>query len=60
MIPLVVASERGPAQTMAVAMQPWGCRTATWQDACERNDLESSTIEGDSPVLEAIRSLAVS
>ena len=52
MIPLVVASERGRAQTMTVAMQPWGCRTTLWQDACERNVLERTTIEGDSPVLE--------
>ena len=53
MIPLVVASERGRAQTMIVATQPWGCRTTLWQDACERNVLERTTIEGDSPVLEA-------
>ena len=53
MIPLVVASERGRAQTMTVAMQPWGCRTTLWQDACERNVLERTTIEGYSPVLEA-------
>ena len=53
MIPPVVASERGRAQTMPVATQSWGCRTTLWHDACERNDLESSTIDGDSPVLEA-------
>ena len=53
MIPLVVASERGRAQTMIVAMQPWGCRTTLWQDACEKNVLERTTIEGESPVSEA-------
>ena len=60
MIPLVVASERGRAQTMIVAMQPWGCRTTLWHDACEKNVLESSAIDGDSPVIEASRSLVVS
>ena len=60
MIPLVVASERGRAQTMIVATQPWGCRTTLWHDACERNVLERTTIEGDSPVLEARWSLVVS
>ena len=53
MIPLVVASERGRAQTTVVAMQLWGCRTTLWQDACERKQLESCTIDGESPVLEA-------
>ena len=53
MIPLVVASERGRAQTMTVAMQPWGCRTTLWHDACEKNALERATKEGDSPVFEA-------
>ena len=53
MIPLVVASERGRAQTMIVATQLWGCRTTLWHDACEKNVLERTTIEGDSPVSEA-------
>ena len=53
MIPLVVASERGRAQTMIVATQPWGCRTTLWHDACEKNVLERTTIEGESPVFEA-------
>ena len=53
MIPLVVASERGRAQTTVVAMQLWGCRTTLWQEACERNVLERTTIDGESPVLEA-------
>ena len=60
MIPLVVASERGRAQTMIVATQPWGCRTTLWHDACERNVLERTTIDGDSPVCEAKCSIAVS
>ena len=60
MIPLVVASERGRVQTMVVATQPWGCRTTLWQDACEKNVLERTTIDGDSPVFEASRSLVVS
>ena len=60
MIPLVVASERGPAQTMTVAMQPWGCRTTAWYPDCEQNDLESSSIEGERPVCEARWSLVVS
>ena len=50
MIPLVVASERGRAQTMTVAMQPWGCRTTTWQEDGKWNALERATVEGDSPV----------
>ena len=60
MIPLVVASERGRAQTMIVATQPWGCRTTLWHDACEKNVLERTAIDGDSPVIEASRSLVVS
>ena len=60
MIPLVVASERGRAQTMIVAMQPWGCRTTLWHDACEKNVLERTTIEGDNPVSEASVGVAVS
>ena len=53
MIPLVVASERGPAQTSVVATQYWGCRTTAWQDRCEQNALERATIEDDSSVCEA-------
>ena len=60
MIPLVVASERGRAQTIVVATQLWGCRTTLWHDACEKNVLERTTIDGDSPVFEASRSLVVS
>ena len=60
MIPPVVASDRGRAQTGAVVMQCRGCRTAPWYLYRERNVLESSVTEGDSPVREARRDLAVS
>ena len=50
MIPLVVASERGTAQTSGVARRGWGCRTATLYANREQNTLENVTIDGDSPV----------
>ena len=50
MIPPVVASDRGRAQTVAVARQERGCRTAKRYCKVERNRLESRTAEGDSPV----------
>ena len=53
MIPLVVASERGRAQTCVVAMPRRGCRTALLYLASEKKYLESYTIKGDSPVFEA-------
>ena len=53
MIPQVVASERGPAQTGVVATHRRGCRTTLWYVDCERNDLESSSTEGERPVREA-------
>ena len=53
MIPPVVASERGRAQTEGVAMHLRGCRTTSWYADSEKNVLESSTIAGDSPVIEA-------
>ena len=53
MIPLVVASERGRAQTVYVAMHRRGSRTTLWYSDCEKNVLESSIIEGDNPVIEA-------
>ena len=53
MIPQVVASERGPAQTVCVAMHMRGSRTTPWYAECEKNVLESSVIEGDNPVIEA-------
>lgn len=37
MIPLVVASERGPAQTTYVAMHRWGSRTTILYFNCEWN-----------------------
>ena len=60
MIPPVVASERGRAQTSCVAMHKWGSRTTLWYIDREKNVLESSTIDGDSPVNEAKRGLAAS
>ena len=53
MIPLVVASERGGAQTSVVATQCWGSRTTLWQELCEQNILERMTVEDDSSVCEA-------
>ena len=53
MIPPVVASDRGRAQTRVVAMRCGGCRTAPWHLSCEENDLESSATEDDSSVSEA-------
>ena len=60
MIPPVVASERGRAQTAVVATQLRGCRTTAWYADCEGNVLESSTIEDESSVPEARCGLVVS
>ena len=60
MIPLVVASERGTAQTVDVARRQRGCRTATVYANRAQNTLETVTIDGESPVCEAKCSLAVS
>ena len=60
MIPPVVASERGRAQTGCVAMHARGCRTAPWHADGEENCLESQSAEGERPVSEARCSLAVS
>ena len=60
MIPLVVASERGRAQTTCVAMHTWGSRTTLWHADGEENCLESQSIEGERPVSEARCSLVVS
>ena len=60
MIPLVVASERGPAQTIVVAMQRWGSRTTAWYLSREQKLLERSSVEGERPVCEATRGLVVS
>ena len=60
MIPLVVASERGTAQTSGVARRGWGCRTAALYCDGEWKYLESYIIEGESPVHEARSSIAVS
>ena len=53
MIPLVVASERGRAQTVCVAMHVRGSRTTVWYFAREENNLERLSVEGDRPVSEA-------
>ena len=52
MIPPVVASERGRAQTAYVAMHKRGSRTTPWYSDHEQNVLESSTIEDESSVRE--------
>ena len=60
MIPLVVASERGKAQTVMVAMPCRGCRTAPSYTNREEKELESSATAGESPLSEACRGVAVS
>ena len=60
MIPLVVASERGRAQTIVVAMPRWGCRTASLYCGREEKTVETVSIEGDNPVCEASAGVAVS
>ena len=60
MIPPVVASDRGTAQTVDVARRQRGCRTATLYCNGEWKYLESYIIEGDNPVHEALASIAVS
>ena len=60
MIPPVVASERGIAQTADVARRLRGCRTAALYCDGEWKYLESYIIEGDSPVHEARSGIAVS
>ena len=60
MIPPVVASERGRAQTAYVAMHTRGSRTTSWYTDSEQNVLESSIVEGESPVCEAECGLVVS
>ena len=60
MIPSVVASERGRAQTAMVAMPCRGSRTA-WSDLDrEEKVLESTAIAGESPLSEAWRAVAAS
>ena len=60
MIPPVVASERGGAQTAVVAMQQRGCRTTPWYSNAEWKHLESCILEGDNPVHEYKWGLVVS
>ena len=60
MIPPVVASDRGRAQTAGVATHIRGSRTTSWYADGEQNVLESSVIEGDIPVCESRCGLVVS
>ena len=60
MIPSVVASERGRAQTGDVATRRRCSRTELWHCDGEPNGLESPSAEGESPVGEAETSLSVS
>ena len=60
MIPPVVASDRGRAQTVHVATHVRGCRTALSYLNCEEKHLESCSTDGDRPVSEASESVAVS
>ena len=57
MIPPVVASERGRAQTALVATPVRGSRTTLWYSDREKNVLESSSAEGERPVIETRRDL---
>eukprot|EP01023_Acetabularia_acetabulum_P046278 TRINITY_DN4756_c0_g2_i4.p4 TRINITY_DN4756_c0_g2~~TRINITY_DN4756_c0_g2_i4.p4 ORF type:complete len:138 (-),score=15.35 TRINITY_DN4756_c0_g2_i4:451-864(-) len=47
-IPQVVASERGRAQTTSYGV--WGCRTCIMKTIQSRSRLESGSIEGERPV----------
>ena len=60
MIPLVVASERGLAQTYVVYLLHRGCRSTLLYKSIERHILERITIQGDSPVLEVRFSIVLS
>ena len=60
MIPPVVASDRGTAQTVCVAMHVRGSRTTLWYLDVEWKHLESCIIEGDNPVHEHKQGLVVS
>ena len=60
MIPPVVASDRGRAQTAPVATQERCCRTARSDLGIDRNVLERTAIEGESPVREDNKAVASS
>ena len=60
MIPPVVASDRGTAQTVRVAMHGRGSRTTRWYPDAERKRLERRVVEGDNPVRERRWGLVVS
>ena len=53
MIPPVVASDRGRAQTHDVLLHFGGCRTASLHCYREENGLENPAIAGESPLSEA-------
>ena len=53
MIPLVVASERGRAQTVHVARHERGSKAARSHVRGEQNGLESPAVAGESPLCEA-------
>ena len=55
-----MASDRGRAQTVRVAMHARGSRTTPWHTDHEENVLESPTIEDDSSVTEVRGGLVVS
>ena len=60
MIPPVVASDRGRAQTGVVATRLRGCRTARLYCLGEWNTLESVAVAGESPLHEAGAGIALS
>ena len=60
MIPQVVASERGAAQTDCVARRDRGSRTALLYIEGEWKHLESCAADGESPVHEVGYGIAVS
>ena len=60
MIPPVVASDRGRAQTVSVAMPSRGSRTTVLYLDCEEKELESSPLDGERPVSEARRGIVES
>ena len=55
MIPPVVASDRGRAQTGSVATRRRGCWTARLHVRGEQKHLERCIPEGDNPVCEALK-----
>ncbi len=60
MIPPVVASDRGRAQTVFVFRQMRGCRSTLWYVLIEEKRLERRSIEGDRPVSVELYGLVLS